>query len=104
MNGMTDDYVMQILMEIKEDVSAIKTKLNGIETDKVDTDNELSTLREMIQRNTDAIANLQNEQNVRDAKRWRSVTAYVLTALGGFVISQLPEIIRTLYVAVIGGY
>jgi hypothetical protein len=41
---------------------------------------------------------LKHAEERRDAKRWRTVMAFIGTALGGMLVAKLPDIIKTLTV------
>lgn len=116
--------VLELLLKISNNVSAIKADVTNlketqskerveiskeIEDVKNDVHKELSTL----EKNMNArISNLQTIQNTlvgdvdtlkhadenRDAKRWRAVIAYVVTALGGMLIAKIPDIVSYLFI------
>lgn len=116
--------VLELLLKISNDVSSIKADVTNlketqskeraeiskeIEDVKEDVYKELSTLEKDM--NT-RINNLQSIQNTlvgdvdtlkhadenRDAKRWRAVIAYVVTALGGMLIAKIPDIVSYLFI------
>jgi hypothetical protein len=47
------------------------------------------------------IDTLKNADTAKDAKKYRTVLAYVGTAIGSMLVVKLPEIIRTLYMIVL---
>lgn len=116
--------VLELLLKISNDVSSIKADVTNlketqskeraeiskeIESVKEDVYKELSTLEKDM--NT-RINNLQSIQNTlvgdvdtlkhadenRDAKRWRAVIAYIVTALGGMLIAKIPDIVSYFYI------
>ena len=114
-----DINIYEILIGIKEDVASIKTEMTNFkesqEREKDNITNQIEDVRADFKREiTDLesrlsvrINNLQTVQNTlvgdvdtlkhadehKDAKKWRTVTAFVLTALGGFIIAKLFDII-----------
>lgn len=119
--GAQDDInVMELLLKISENVSAIKTDMaNFKETYKNEKDNlttlindvrsdakmDLASAKSTFQMEIDAIKKVQERQETdiqalqstddkKDAKKWRVVTAFILTAVGGFLLAYLPDFIR----------
>ena len=114
-----DINIYEILIGIKEDVASIKTEMTNFkesqEREKDNITNQIEDVRSDFKREiTDLdsklsvrINNLQTVQNNlvgdvdtlkhadehKDAKKWRTVTAFVLTALGGFILAKLFDII-----------
>ena len=116
--------VLELLLKISNDVSSIKADVTNlketqskeraeiskeIEDVKNDVYKEIDTLEKTM--NT-RINNLQSIQNTlvgdvdtlkhadenRDAKRWRAVIAYVVTALSGMLIAKIPDIVSYLFI------
>lgn len=116
--------VLELLLKISNDVSSIKADITNlketqskeradiskeIESVKEDVYKEITTLEKTV--NT-RINNLQSIQNTlvgdvdtlkhadenRDAKRWRAVIAYVVTALGGMLLAKIPDIVSYFYI------
>ena len=126
--GAQDDInVLELLLKISENVSAIKTDMaNFKETYKNEKDNltsqicdvrndakmELASAKSTFQMEIDAVKKVQEAQtklietqaeeirilkqadDKKDAKKWRTVIAFILTALGGFLISYVFEFIK----------
>ena len=119
--GAQDDInVMELLLKISENVSAIKTDMaNFKETYKNEKDNlttlindvrsdakmdlasakstfqmEIDAIKKVQERQEKDIQSLQGTDDKKDAKKWRIVTAFILTAVGGFLIARLPDFIR----------
>ena len=121
-NGMNDINVTELLIQISRDVASIKTDMiNFKETQKTDKENtakEILDVRSDFKRDlTDLeskmlgkINNLQSVQNNlvgdvdtlkhaeerKDAKRWRTVIAYIATAIAGMIVAKLPEFMISL--------
>lgn len=99
------EYVMKILMEIKEDVASIKTDVKNLKDnsakDSTLVNDRLDKLEAKVHKNTIDIDNLSNQVNTsedkKDAKRYRAIIAYMLTAIGGVFIAKLPDMIKALY-------
>lgn len=116
--------VLELLLKISNDVSAIKADVTNlketqskeraeiskeIEDVKNDVYKELSTLEKDINARINNLQSIQNtlvgdvdtlkhaDEN-RDAKRWRAVIAYVATALGGMLIAKIPDIVSYLFI------
>lgn len=115
-----DINVMELLLKISENVSAIKTDMaNFKETYKNEKDSltsmindvrsdakmdlastkstfqmEIDAIKKVQERQDKDIQALQNTDDKKDAKRWRVVTAFILTAIGGFLLACLPDFIR----------
>ena len=105
--------VLELLLKISNDVSAIKADVTNLKEtqskERVEISKEIETLEKTM--NT-RINNLQSIQNTlvgdvdtlkhadenRDAKRWRAVIAYVVTALGGMLIAKIPDIVSYLFI------
>lgn len=115
-----DINVMELLLKISENVSAIKTDMaNFKETYKNEKDNlttlindvrsdakmdlasakstfqmEIDAIKKVQERQEKDIQSLQGTDDKKDAKKWRVVTAFILTAIGGFLVAHLPAFFR----------
>lgn len=120
----TNINIIELLMGIKEDVSSIKTEMASFkEAQKVEKENTLKEIddvrtdykRDLADLESRLFSKLNHVQTVqnnlvgdvdtlkhaeerRDARRWRTVMAFIGTALGGMLIAKLPDIIKTLTV------
>ena len=120
----TNINIIELLMGIKEDVSSIKTEMASFkEAQKVEKENTLKEIedvrtdykRDLSDLESRIVSKLNHMQTVqnnlvgdvdtlkhaeerRDAKRWRTVMAFIGTALGGMLVAKLPDIIKTLTV------
>ena len=108
----------ELLLKISSDVSAIKTDMQNfkdsyknekenllakIEDVRHDCEKEYRLQEEEIRTMKDAITTLKSEQDKRDAKKWRSVVAFILVGLGGMALSLIPNFIIFLIKMKIGG-
>lgn len=120
----TNLNIIELLMVIKEDVSSIKTEMASFkEAQKVEKENMLKEIEDVrtdykrdladlesrifsklnhmqtVQNNlVGDVDTLKHAEERRDAKRWRTVMAFIGTALGGMLVAKLPDIIKTLTV------
>lgn len=120
----TNLNIIELLMVIKEDVSSIKTEMASFkEAQKVEKENMLKEIEDVrtdykrdladlesrifsklnhmqtVQNNlVGDVDTLKHSEEQRDARRWRTVMAFIGTALGGMFIAKLPDIIKTLTV------
>ena len=111
--------IIELLMGIKEDVSSIKTDMaNFKEAQRTERDvimKEISDVRTDYQRDlTDLesrvmskfnglqsvqnnlvgdVDTLKHAEEKKDAKKWRTVIAFIGTAVGGMVIAKIPDFI-----------
>ena len=114
--------VLELLLKISNDVSSIKADVTNLKEtqskERVEISKEIESVKEDVYKEIDTlektmntrINNLQSIQNTlvgdvdtlkhadenRDAKRWRAVIAYVVTALGGMLIAKIPDIVSYL--------
>ena len=116
--------VLELLLKISNDVSSIKADVTNLKEtqskERVEISKEIESVKEDVYKEIDTlektmntrINNLQSIQNTlvadvdtlkhadenRDAKRWRAVIAYVVTALGGMLIAKIPDIVSYLFI------
>lgn len=109
--------VMELLIKISNDVSSIKTDMENLKKNQAKDNADVRAdcqrdIEDLEKRMNTKINNIQSVQNTlvddvdtlkhteesKDAKRWRTVTAFVGTALGGMLIAKLPDIVRTLII------
>ena len=114
--------IMELLLEIGNDVSSIKTDMTNFkEAQKLEKESmskEIADVRtdykrdleDLESRVTGKIQTLQTVQNnlvgdvdtlkhadeKKDAKRWKTTLAFIGTAVGGLLVGKLPDIISTL--------
>lgn len=114
--------IIELLMGIKEDVSSIKTDMaNFKETQRTEKEaimKEISDIRTDCQRDiadlesrvmskinglqsvqnnlVGDVDTLQHAEEKKDAKKWRTVIAFIVTAVGGMVTAKVPDFIAFL--------
>lgn len=112
----------ELLLKISSDVSAIKTDMQNfkdsyksekenllakIDDVREDFEKDLKTLREtfdekikqqdaQIKLLTTYTEALRTQKDKEDAKKWRTVMAFILAGLGGMLLSRVPDIIMFL--------
>lgn len=109
--------VMELLIKISNDVSSIKTDMENLKKNQAKDNADVRAdcqrdIEDLEKRMITKINNIQSVQNTlvgdvdtlkhaeeaKDAKRWRTVIAFVGTALGGMLVAKLPDIVRTLII------
>lgn len=109
--------VMELLIKISNDVSSIKTDMENLKKNQAKDNADVRAdcqrdIEDLEKRMNTKINNIQSVQNTlvgdvdtlkhaeeaKDAKRWRTVIAFVGTALGGMLVAKLPDIVRTLII------
>ena len=108
----------ELLLKISSDVSAIKTDMQNfkdsyksekenllakIEDVRHDCEKEMRLQEEELRTLKDAVTALKSEQDKRDAKKWRTVVAFILVGLGGMVLSLVPSFIIFVIKMKLGG-
>lgn len=114
--------IIELLMGIKEDVSSIKTDMaNFKEAQKIEKENttrEIADVRSDCKRDLEdletkvmsRLTNMQSVQNKlvgdvdtlkhadekRDAKRWKTVIAFIGTSIGSMILVKIPDFITFL--------
>ncbi len=114
--------IIELLMGIKEDVSSIKTDIaNFKESQRIEKETimkEISDVRidykrdlsDLENRVMGRITNMQSVQATlvgdvdtlkhadekKDAKKWRTVIAFIGTAVGGMLVAKIPDFITFL--------
>lgn len=122
--------IITLLMDIKADVSSIKTDMTNFkETQKVEKENtmkdiadvrsdckrELKELEARVMTKLNGIQSVQNNlvgdvdtlkhaEEKKDAKRWKTVMAFIGTSVGSMVLVKIPDFIAfCIEVSRIGG-
>lgn len=103
--------IVALLMEIKEDVSSIKTDMSNVkESQRIEKGAHERDLRNLETRLTQRIDSLQAKQvanasdiqdlkiaqDKADAKKYRTVIAFIMTAFGGMLVSNLSAFLSSL--------
>ena len=117
-----DINLTELLLKISSDVSAIKTDMQNfkdsyknekenllakIDDVREDFDKEIKTMKEafdeklkqqdaQIKLLTTYTEALRTQKDKEDAKKWRTVIAFILAGLGGMLLSRVPDIIMFL--------
>lgn len=118
-DGNKDINIIELLMGIKEDVSSIKTDMSNFkEAQKLEKENTKKEIvdvrndykRDLIDLESKLIGKinglqtvqnnlvgdvdiLKHEDEKKDAKRWKTVIAYVGTAIGSMILIKIPDFI-----------
>lgn len=111
--------IIKLLMDIKADVSSIKTDMNNFkEAQKVEKENtvkdiadarsecerDLKELEARIIAKLNGIQSIQNNlvgdvdtlkhaEEKKDAKRWKTVMAFIGTSVGSMILVKMPDFI-----------
>lgn len=120
-----DINVLELLLKISNDVSSIKTDINNLKDsqikDRMDIDKDIQTAKEectrklkeietSLQNRINSIQSVQNNlvgevdnlkhaDEKRDAHKWKVITSFILTAIGGMFLAKLPDIVSYLVLA-----
>ena len=111
--------IIQLLMDIKADVSSIKTDMTNFkESQKVEKENtakdiadvrsecerDLKELEARVMTKLNGIQSVQNNlvgdvdtlkhaEEKKDAKRWKTVMAFIGTSVGSMILVKIPDFI-----------
>ena len=111
--------IIQLLMDIKADVSSIKTDITNFkEAQKVEKENtakdiadvrsdckrDLKELEAKVMAKLNGIQSVQNNlvgdvdtlkhaEEKKDAKRWKTVMAFIGTSVGSMILVKIPDFI-----------
>ena len=111
--------IIQLLMDIKADVSSIKTDMTNFkEAQKVEKENtvkdiadvrsecerDLKELESRVMTKLNGIQSVQNNlvgdvdtlkhaEEKKDAKRWKTVMAFIGTSVGSMILVKIPDFI-----------
>lgn len=120
----SDINVLELLIQISNDVSAIKTDLTNLKDsqtkDRADIDKCFLETREDSHKEVEAVKEavnhrinqfeekvstlekevdiLKHAEEKKDANKWKVVTAFILTAVGGMILAKIPDFISYLMV------
>lgn len=103
MDGIKQEInVVELLMQIREDVSSIKTDMtnfkNNCKAESEITTKQMEKLEKQIEELKKKVEELEDREDKRDATRWRTVLAFVATAIGGMILSKIPDFLSYLTV------
>lgn len=111
--------IIELLMGIKEDVSSIKTDMaNFKEAQRIEKENtskaiedvrsdykrDLNDLENRVMSKINSIQSVQNNlvgdvdmlnhaEEKKDAKKWKTVIAFICTSIGSMILVKLPDFI-----------
>ena len=111
--------IIKLLMDIKADVSSIKTDMNNFkEAQKIEKENtvkdisdvrsdckrDLKELEAKVMAKLNGIQSVQNNlvgdvdtlkhaEEKKDAKRWKTVMAFIGTSVGSMILVKIPDFI-----------
>ena len=110
-----DINIIELLMGIKEDVASIKTEVANFqktqEKDREDNSKDICDIKKSMsdleQRINDRLEEIEKVQDKiiveldkvkhkdteKDAKKWKTSVAFIVTALAGMAIAKLPDFI-----------
>ena len=120
----SDINVLELLIQISNDVSAIKTDLTNLKDSQTkdredidkcllsareDSHKEVETVKEAVNHRMnqfeEKVSKLEKEVDIlkhaeekKDANKWKVVTAFILTAVGGMILAKIPDFISYLMV------
>lgn len=105
-----DVNILELLIKIKEDVATIKADMASFqkaqEQERGHIQQQLTEIKKGNQKDyeelekrvtalEESIAELKQADNNKDAVKWRRVTAFILTALGGASLTGLFNLIKS---------
>lgn len=119
LDGNKDINIIELLMGIKEDVSSIKTDMTNFkEAQKLEKENTTKEIadvrndyrRDLVDLKTKLVGKINGLQTVqnslvgdvdilkhaeekKDAKRWKTIIAYVGTAVGSMILVKIPDFV-----------
>lgn len=108
MSGEAKDNInlSELLLKISTDVAEIKSDMSNFkESYKTEKENLLSKIEDLrndcekelarqdaqIKQLTVYIEAVRTSKDKEDAKKWRTVIAFILTGLGGILLAQIPN-------------
>lgn len=120
MGGEAKDNInlSELLLKISTDVAEIKSDMSNFkESYKAEKENLLSKIEDLrndcekeqarqsaeIKQLTVYIEAIRTSRDKEDAKKWRTVIAFILTGLGGMLLSRIPDFLLFLVKNMAGG-
>lgn len=96
----TNVNTVEILMDIKSDVSSIKTEMTYLKDDfkeyKAEQQENVVALNARISKLEEKVEELSDRDDKEKAKKYKTIIAFFATAVGGIVIANLSDIIKLL--------
>lgn len=108
----------QLLLKISTDVAEIKSDMSNfkatykserenllarIDDVRKDCEKELTRQDAQIKQLNVYIEAVRTQKDKEDAKKWRTVMAFILTGLGGMMLSRVPDFLLLLAQSALGG-
>ena len=112
-----DINLTEVLMQISSDVAVIKNDFANMKSSqkekeeareaelrelKNDVGNRFKNMQTAVDNLKDDIDILKGKKDTEDAKKWRKVTSYMLTAVLSIVAVKIPDIIKLIISALAG--
>ena len=112
-----DINLTEVLMQISSDVAVIKNDFANMKTSqkekeeareaelrelKNDVSNRFKNMQTAVDSLKDDIDILKGKKDTEDAKKWRKVTSYMITAVLSIVAVKIPDIIKLIISALAG--
>ena len=112
-----DINLTEVLMQISSDVAVIKNDFANMKTSqkekeeareaelrelKNDVGNRFKNMQTAVDSLKDDIDILKGKKDTEDAKKWRKVTSYMITAVLSIVAVKIPDIIKLIISALAG--
>ena len=112
-----DINLTEVLMQISSDVAVIKNDFANMKSSqkekeeareaelrelKNDVGNRFKNMQTAVDSLKDDIDILKGKKDTEDAKKWRKVTSYMLTAVLSIVAVKIPDIIKLIISALAG--
>lgn len=112
-----DINLTEVLMQISSDVAVIKNDFANMKTSqkekeeareaelrelKNDVGNRFKNMQTAVDSLKDDIDILKGKKDTEDAKKWRKVTSYMITAVLSIIAVKIPDIIKLIISALAG--
>lgn len=100
MDGRIDDSIntTELLMNISKDVAVIKNDMQHFKEDAKENAEKAKEQAESVNKRLTTLESdvscLKNQDDKKDAHKYRKILTAVVTALSGVVIAKLPDIIE----------
>lgn len=108
----------ELLLQISTDVASIKTDMQNfkeayrkeeenlickIDDVRADCEKEIAKQSVKIEQLESDIRALKSAEDKKDAKKWRTTLAFILTGLGGVLLSRVPDFLLFFIKLSVGG-
>lgn len=92
---------VEILMDIKSDVSSIKTEMTYLKDDfkeyKAEQQENTIAINARVTKLEEKVEELSDREDKSNAKKYKTILAFFATAVGGIVVANLSEIIKLIF-------